>query len=87
MPRLINLALMFCVTTLLWNVDPFTSPVPRAEAQTVEVTQPERPSRPDDIFVRLFPGLPPFAPPTDDLREQVKKFGQKGGPLDATPCC
>ena len=51
-------------------------------AQTVEVPN-VKPTRPDDIFTRLFPGLPPFASPSDDLREQVKRFGQKGGALDA----
>lgn len=53
-----------------------------ASAQTVEVPN-VQPSRPDDIFTRLFPGLPPFAIPSDDLREQMKRFGQKGGVLDA----
>jgi hypothetical protein len=53
------------------------------QAQTVEVQEPDRPTRPDDVFTRLFPGLPPFAHPTDDLRERVKKLGAKEGILDA----
>lgn len=83
MPRFLYAVLVLCFMTLLWKADPFMSLKPMAHAQTVEVPQPERPSRSEDIFVRLFPGLPPFAPPTDDLREQVKRFGQKGGALDA----
>jgi hypothetical protein len=31
----------------------------------------------------MFPGLPPFAPATDDAREQAKKLGAKDGLLDA----
>ncbi|ALA58805.1 peroxidase family protein [Nitrospira moscoviensis] len=83
MLRPIDVAVKLCLMTVLWSLHPFTPWITDAQAQTVEVTQPERPSRPEDVFVRLFPGLPPFAPPTDDVREQVKKFGQKGGAIDA----
>jgi hypothetical protein len=31
----------------------------------------------------MFPELPPFAPPTDEAREQAKKLGEKGGLIDA----
>jgi hypothetical protein len=31
----------------------------------------------------MFPGLPPFAPATDEMREKVRKLGEKGGVLDA----
>ncbi|HWF59939.1 MAG TPA: peroxidase family protein [Nitrospira sp.] len=31
----------------------------------------------------MFPGLPPYAPPTDEAREQAKKLGVKGGVNDA----
>jgi Animal haem peroxidase len=31
----------------------------------------------------MFPGLPPFAPPTDRFREMAKKLGEEGGLLDA----
>ena len=34
-------------------------------------------------FTRMFPELPPFAPPTDEARDQVKKLGEKGGLIDA----
>ncbi len=34
-------------------------------------------------FTRMFPELPPFAPPTDAAREQAKKLGEKGGIIDA----
>jgi hypothetical protein len=34
-------------------------------------------------FTRMFPELPPFAPPTDAAREQAKKLGEKGGLIDA----
>ena len=43
----------------------------------------ERPATPDNSFTRMFPELPPFAPPTDAVREQAKKLGEKGGIIDA----
>ena len=39
-------------------------------AETITLTAPKEPARADDSFVRLFPGLPPFAPPTDEMRER-----------------
>lgn len=53
------------------------------ERDSVHVLAPKRPARPDDTFTRMFPGLPPFAPATDDARDQAKKLGEKGGVLDA----
>ena len=47
------------------------------------VTKPTRPRFPDDVFSRMFPGLPPFAPQTDESREQAKNLGVIGGILDA----
>jgi hypothetical protein len=43
----------------------------------------ERPQTPDNSFTRMFPELPPFAPPTDAVRAQAKKLGEKGGVIDA----
>jgi hypothetical protein len=43
----------------------------------------ERPATPDNTFTRMFPELPPFAPPTDAARLQAKKLGEKGGLMDA----
>ncbi len=43
----------------------------------------ERPATPDNSFTRMFPELPPFAQPTDAVREQAKKLGEKGGVIDA----
>ncbi len=37
----------------------------------------------DDSFTRMFPELPPFAPPADEARDRAKKLGEKGGVLDA----
>ena len=37
----------------------------------------------ENYFPRMFPELPPFAPPTDAIREQAKKLGEKGGLIDA----
>ena len=43
----------------------------------------DRPHDPENSFTRMFPELPPFAPPTDAVREQAKKLGEKGGLIDA----
>ena len=37
----------------------------------------ERPATPDNSFTRMFPDLPPYAPPTDEARTQAKKLGEK----------
>ena len=43
---------------------------------------PKEPARKGDSFTRMFPGLPPFAPPTDRVQEMAKKLGEAGGPCD-----
>ncbi|TKB60688.1 MAG: hypothetical protein E8D49_06290 [Nitrospira sp.] len=43
----------------------------------------DRPHTPDNSFTRMFPDLPPYAPPTDEARTQAKKLGEKGGVIDA----
>lgn len=35
----------------------------------------ERPLTQNNTFTRMFPELPPFAPPTEAAREQAKKLG------------
>jgi hypothetical protein len=35
------------------------------------------------IHSRIFPDLPSFDSQTDAAREQTKKLGEKGGPIDA----
>lgn len=43
----------------------------------------DRPQSQENSFTRMFPDLPPYAPPTDAARDQAKKLGEKGGPIDA----
>jgi hypothetical protein len=43
----------------------------------------DRPRSQDNSFTRMFPDLPPYAPPTDAARDQAKKLGEKGGLIDA----
>ena len=54
-----------------------------SEKNNLTVTRPTRPRFPDDVFSRMFPGLPPFAPQTDESREQARKLGAIEGILDA----
>lgn len=54
-----------------------------SERNNLHVIKPTRPRFPDDVFSRMFPGLPPYAPATDEAREQAKKLGVKGGVIDA----
>ncbi|MGE3976796.1 MAG: heme peroxidase family protein [Nitrospira sp.] len=55
-----------------------------SQRNNLHVTKPNHPRFPDDVFSRMFPGLPPYAPPTDEAREQAKKLGVKGGVIDAS---
>lgn len=43
----------------------------------------ERARSSENTFTRMFPGLTPFAPATDEIREQAKRLGAQGGPIDA----
>ncbi|HKQ35991.1 MAG TPA: heme peroxidase family protein [Nitrospiraceae bacterium] len=43
----------------------------------------DRQQSPDNSFTRMFPDLPPYTSPTDTARDQAKKLGEKGGPIDA----
>lgn len=54
-----------------------------SKRNNLNVSRPTAPRHPDDSFSRLFPGLPPYAPATDDARDQAKKVGVKGGIIDA----
>jgi hypothetical protein len=54
-------------------------------AQADEIHLPARfqPGSATTSFTRMFPLLPPFALQTDENREQAKRLGEIGGPLDA----
>jgi hypothetical protein len=67
-----------CLTILLMSAVAST-----ADQSNINITAPKQPARADDSFVRMFPGLPPFAPSTDEMREKAKKLGEKDGLLDA----
>jgi hypothetical protein len=54
-----------------------------AQRDTIHVRAPREPARQNDSFTRMFPGLSPFAPATDRIREKAKKLGEKDGVLDA----
>ncbi|MBX3329685.1 MAG: hypothetical protein KF722_04730 [Nitrospira sp.] len=54
-----------------------------SKRNNLHVTRPNAPRHPDDSFSRMFPGLPPYAPPTDEAREQAKRLGVKAGIIDA----
>ena len=43
----------------------------------------DRPNSPENSFTRMFPALAFFDSQTDAAREQTKKLGEKGGPIDA----
>lgn len=66
------------------NAEPAGAAEDLSERNNLHVTKPSHPRFPDDVFSRMFPGLPPYAPPTDEAREQAKKLGAKGGVIDAS---
>ncbi len=79
-------------TRILTKMIPLTAAVCSAWLSTapgamaldsLHVTAPTAPSRTDDTYTRMFPGLPAYAHPTDEKREQAKAVGAKGGILDA----
>ncbi len=69
----------------LWssNVEEAFTAEDLGRRNNLHVTKPTRPRNPDDSFSRMFPGLVPYAPPTDEAREQAQKLGVKGGVIDA----
>lgn len=54
-----------------------------SKKNNLSVTRPSLPRFPDDVYSRMFPGLPSFAPQTDESREQAKTLGGIDGILDA----
>ena len=54
-----------------------------AWADTVNARFPQFPRSQEHVFTRMFPGLHPFAPQTDAVREAMQQLGAKGGLLDA----
>lgn len=54
-----------------------------SKRNNLHVTKPTNPRHSDDSYSRMFPGLPPYAPPTDEARERAQKLGAKGGVIDA----
>lgn len=50
---------------------------------SVHVIKPTRPRFPDDVFSRMFSGLFPFAPSTEETRQRAQTLGAKDGVLDA----
>lgn len=74
------------LTCLLTSSVLAAAPIAPADSQgtnSVHVTRPTHPRHQDDTFSRMFPGLPPFAPQTDEARERAKRLGAIGGILDA----
>jgi hypothetical protein len=55
----------------------------QTERNNLAVTTPDKPPGPDETFTRMFPGLPPFAPATDEARDRVRKLGEKDSLIDA----
>ncbi len=71
------------VGVLSGNVEQVFAAEDMSRRNNLHVTRPNAPRHPDDSFSRMFPGLPPYTPQTDEAREQAKKLGVKGGVIDA----
>ena len=54
-----------------------------SKRNNLHVTRPPAPRHPNESFSRMFPRLPPYAPRTDEAREQTKKLSVNGGVIDA----
>jgi hypothetical protein len=83
-PTIISLGMagIFCAA-FFTNASDAQSSERGRDRDNVHVTAPTRPPGPDETFSRMFPGLPPFAPATDEAREQARKLGEKDGLIDA----
>ena len=76
----VNLVLAF---GLFWCDMVPTAAADSTERNSVHVIRPTHPRQPDDSYTRMFPGLPPFTPQTDEARERARQLGAQGGVLDA----
>jgi len=82
--RHITLVGLVLVFGLFWcDMIPTIAAADSSERDSVHVIRPTHPHQPDDSFTRMFPGLPPFSPPTDEARERARQLGAKGGLIDA----
>lgn len=71
------------VGLLSGNVEDVLAAEDLGKRNNLRISQPTRPQNPDDSFSRMFPGLFPYAPPTNESRELAQKVGVKGGICDA----
>lgn len=53
------------------------------KADTVVVRQPNRAAHPDNVFTRMYPDLPSFAPQTPTARAAMQRMGARGDLFDA----
>jgi hypothetical protein len=54
-----------------------------AGADTVTARQPARAPHPDNVFTRMYPELPPFAPQTGTARAAMQRMGARNDLIDA----
>lgn len=66
-----------------WSAILFSVPSAYAEIDNLHLPARMQPGSAQTSFSRMFPWLPPFASPTDTMREQLKRLGQQGGVMDA----
>ena len=71
------------IGVLSGNVEQALADEDLSEKNSLHIIKPTRPRFPDDVFSRMFPGLPPCAPQSDEVREQAKRLGAQGGIIDA----
>lgn len=82
-PIPLNIMKILCYSALLAVLPMLPITASAGEGDTLHLRAPTKPTRSDDTFTRMFPGLPAFAPATDEMREQAKRLGAQGGPIDA----
>lgn len=71
------------VSAIICGAANFSIPSAFADEDNLHLPARMHPGSAQGSFTRMFPGLPPFAEPSDDVREQLKKLGQQGGLMDA----
>lgn len=71
------------ISGMFWSAVPLSVPSAYAEIDNLHLPARMQPGSAQGSFTRMFPWLPPFALPTDSMREQLKRLGEQGGVMDA----
>lgn len=82
-PKFSRKLISVAVSAIIWGTTHFSITSAFADEDNLHLPARMHPGSAQSSFTRMFPGLPPFAEPSDALREHLKKLGEQGGLMDA----